>query len=170
MSHKLRSTSRTLHPLRREPSRRDGGRRISTASASTSRLTAATAPAAPASAASVRRIRRWRLHRGRALRRRRRRGLGARCQMRPKTDLVVDIFASSEVCKTKGAGLPGPPQVGWSGSPDHHRLHVEGAGALSFLPASSHARWAGTDARLLPFSSPPSAETQSSWCATSRTA
>ena len=29
-------------------------------------------------------------------------GLALACQMRAKTDLVVDIFASSEVCKTKG--------------------------------------------------------------------
>src|SRR3954470_50115 len=29
-------------------------------------------------------------------------GLALACQMRPKTDLVVAIAASSEVCKTKG--------------------------------------------------------------------
>src|SRR5215211_9209669 len=29
-------------------------------------------------------------------------GLALACQMRPKTDVVVDIFASSEACKTKG--------------------------------------------------------------------
>ena len=29
-------------------------------------------------------------------------GYGLACQMRPKTDLVVSIAASSEVCKTKG--------------------------------------------------------------------
>src|SRR5690349_17743655 len=32
-------------------------------------------------------------------------GLALACQMRPKTDLVVAVAASSEVCKTKGQTL-----------------------------------------------------------------
>ena len=38
-------------------------------------------------------------------------GLALACQARPITDLVVDIFASSEVCKTKGQNSPGTDQI-----------------------------------------------------------
>ena len=39
-------------------------------------------------------------------------GFALACQMRPKTDLVIKIAASSEVCKTKGQKLQRTPECG----------------------------------------------------------
>ena len=62
-------------------------------------------------------------------------GLALACQMRPKSDLVLDIAASSEVCKTKGQTFQaqvriGGPAVATRQSP----FRWNGMGPLTFLP------------------------------------
>lgn len=90
-------------------------------------------------------------------------GLALACQMKPKTDLVIDIFASSEVCKTKG-------QIFHTSLKSVERLSdttiafsLEGAGPLSFLPGQYVNVLVPDTAerRSYSFSSPPGAETQS---------
>ncbi len=90
-------------------------------------------------------------------------GLALACQMRPKTDVVVDIFASSEVCKTKGQAFQARLQSVERLSGTTIAFTLEGAGALSFLPGQYvNVLVPGTEARRsYSFSSPPSAETQS---------
>ena len=90
-------------------------------------------------------------------------GLALACQMRPKTDLVVDIFASSEVCKTKGQAFQARLKSVERLSGTTIAFTLEGAGALSFLPGQYvNVLVPGTEARRsYSFSSPPSAETQS---------
>ena len=90
-------------------------------------------------------------------------GLALACQMRPKTDLVVDIFASSEVCKTKGQAFQARLKSVDRLSGTTIAFTLEGAGALSFLPGQYvNVLVPGTEARRsYSFSSPPSAETQS---------
>jgi benzoate/toluate 1,2-dioxygenase reductase component len=90
-------------------------------------------------------------------------GLALACQMRPKTDLVVDIFASSEVCKTKGQIFQAQIKSVDRLSPTAISFTLEGAGPLNFLPGQYvNVLVPGTDQRRsYSFSSPPGAETQS---------
>jgi benzoate/toluate 1,2-dioxygenase reductase subunit len=90
-------------------------------------------------------------------------GLALACQMRPKTDLVIDIFASSEVCKTKGQSFQARIKSVDRLSETSIAFSLEGAGALSFLPGQYvNVLVPGTDQRRsYSFSSPPGAETQS---------
>jgi len=90
-------------------------------------------------------------------------GLALACQMRPKTDLVLDIFASSEVCKTKGQTFQAQVQSVEKLSATTIAFSLEGAGPLSFLPGQYvNVLVPGTDQRRsYSFSSPPGAATQS---------
>lgn len=90
-------------------------------------------------------------------------GLALACQMRPKTDVVVDIFASSEVCKTKGQAFQARLGAVDRLSETTISFSLEGAGALSFLPGQYvNVLVPGTDQRRsYSFSSPPGSETQS---------
>jgi benzoate/toluate 1,2-dioxygenase reductase subunit len=90
-------------------------------------------------------------------------GLALACQMRPKTDLVVDIFASSEVCKTKGQTFQARVRSVDKLSDTAISFSLEGAGALTFLPGQYvNVLVPGTDQRRsYSFSSPPGSDTQS---------
>lgn len=90
-------------------------------------------------------------------------GLALACQMRPKNDAVIDIFASSEVCKTKGQAFQARLRSAERLSPTTIAFALEGAGALSFLPGQYvNVLVPGTDQRRsYSFSSPPGSETQS---------
>jgi benzoate/toluate 1,2-dioxygenase reductase component len=90
-------------------------------------------------------------------------GLALACQMRPKTDVVVDIFASSEVCKTKGQTFQARLRAVDKLSETSIAFSLEGAGAISFLPGQYvNVLVPGTDQRRsYSFSSPPGAEVQS---------
>ena len=90
-------------------------------------------------------------------------GLALACQMRPKTDVVVDIFASSEVCKTKGQTFQARVRSVDKLSDTAIAFSLEGAGALSFLPGQYvNILVPGTDQRRsYSFSSPPGSDTQS---------
>jgi benzoate/toluate 1,2-dioxygenase reductase component len=90
-------------------------------------------------------------------------GLALACQMRPKSDVVVDIFASSEVCKTKGQAFQAQLKAVDKLSDTTIAFTLEGAGPLSFLPGQYvNVLVPGTDQRRsYSFSSPPGAETQS---------
>ena len=63
-------------------------------------------------------------------------GYGLACQMRPKSDLVLRIAASSDVCKTKGASFKAQLSAvtRLSGSTLGFSLKVDPASPLSFLP------------------------------------
>src|SRR3954454_15646611 len=91
-------------------------------------------------------------------------GLALACQMRPKTDAVIDIFASSDVCKTKGQTFQAHIRSVEKVSDTTIAFSLEGAGALSFLPGQYvNVLVPGTDQRRsYSFSSPPGGETQSS--------
>jgi benzoate/toluate 1,2-dioxygenase reductase component len=90
-------------------------------------------------------------------------GLALACQMRPKTDAVIDIFASSDVCKTKGQTFQAHIRSVEKVSDTTIAFSLEGAGALSFLPGQYvNVLVPGTDQRRsYSFSSPPGAESQS---------
>jgi benzoate/toluate 1,2-dioxygenase reductase subunit len=90
-------------------------------------------------------------------------GLALACQMRPKTDVVIDIFASSDLCKTKGQSFQARVQSVEKLSDTTIAFSLEGAGALSFLPGQYvNVQVPGTDQRRsYSFSSPPGAGTQS---------
>jgi benzoate/toluate 1,2-dioxygenase reductase subunit len=90
-------------------------------------------------------------------------GLALACQMRPKGDVVVDIFASSEVCKTKGQSFQARLRTVERLSETSIAFSLEGAGTISFLPGQYvNLLVPGTDQRRsYSFSSPPGAETQS---------
>ena len=102
-------------------------------------------------------------------------GFALACQMRPKTDLVIEIAASSEVCKTKGQSLHrhalhavdrlSPTTMSFS-------LSLEDGDALGFLPGQYvNVLVPGTDQRRsYSFSSPPVPQNYHSWSATSRAA
>ena len=85
------------------------------------------------------------------------------CQMKPKTDLVVRIAASSEVCKTKASDIaadviaverPSASTISLS-------LRLADSGRLSFLPGQYVSiRVPGTmETRAYSFSSPPGSDT-----------
>src|SRR3954449_13004333 len=90
-------------------------------------------------------------------------GLALACQMRPKTDVVVDIFASSEVCKTKGQAFQARIKAVDRLSDTSIAFSLEGAGTITFLPGQYvNVLVPGTDQRRsYSFSSPPGVETQS---------
>jgi benzoate/toluate 1,2-dioxygenase reductase subunit len=90
-------------------------------------------------------------------------GFALACQMRPKSDLVVAIAASSEVCKTKGQILQARLRSVERLSATTIAFSIEGAGRLAFLPGQyANLQVPGTDQRRsYSFSSPPGAETLS---------
>jgi benzoate/toluate 1,2-dioxygenase reductase subunit len=90
-------------------------------------------------------------------------GLALACQMRPKANLVVDIFASSEVCKTKGQTFQARLHSVERLSATTIGFSLEGAGPLSFLPGQYvNVLVPGTsERRSYSFSSPPGTELQS---------
>lgn len=91
-------------------------------------------------------------------------GLALACQMRPKSDVVIDIFASSEVCKTKGQTFQARLGQVERLSDTCIAFSLEGAGAISFLPGQYvNVLVPGTtdQRRSYSFSSPPGTETQS---------
>ncbi|SFV07228.1 benzoate/toluate 1,2-dioxygenase reductase subunit [Methylobacterium sp. 174MFSha1.1] len=61
-------------------------------------------------------------------------GYGLACQMRPKTDLVLAIAASSEVCKTKAAALKGRVSAVRRLSDTTFGLKLETEEPVGFLP------------------------------------
>jgi benzoate/toluate 1,2-dioxygenase reductase component len=90
-------------------------------------------------------------------------GLALACQMQPETDLVLDIFASSEVCKTKGQTFQTRLKAVDRLSNTTIAFSLEGAEELAFLPGQYvNVLVPGTDQRRsYSFSSPPGAETLS---------
>jgi benzoate/toluate 1,2-dioxygenase reductase subunit len=90
-------------------------------------------------------------------------GLALACQARPKTDMVVDIFASSEVCKTKGQIYQAQIKSVDRLSATAISFTLEGVGPLNFLPGQYvNVLVPGTDQRRsYSFSSAPGSETQS---------
>src|SRR3712207_2130248 len=90
-------------------------------------------------------------------------GLALACQMRPKTDLVVSIAASSEVCKTKGQAFQARLRSVDRLSETTIAFTLEGAGQLAFLPGPYvNVLVPGTEQRRsYSFSWPPGADTQS---------
>jgi benzoate/toluate 1,2-dioxygenase reductase subunit len=90
-------------------------------------------------------------------------GLALACQMRPKSDVVVDVFASSEVCKTKGQSFQARIASVDRLSATSIAFSLEGAGAISFLPGQYvNVLVPGSDQRRsYSFSSPPGVERQS---------
>jgi benzoate/toluate 1,2-dioxygenase reductase subunit len=61
-------------------------------------------------------------------------GLGLACQMRPHTDLVLSIAASSEVCKTKGQSFEAPLQAVHRLSETSLAFSLDAPEGLMFLP------------------------------------
>ena len=96
------------------------------------------------------------------------------CQMRPKSDCVLRIAASSDVCKTKGAASR--PQLSavdrLSDTAIAFSLKVDPAAKLSFLPGQyANLAVPGTDQkRSYSFSSPPGSHEVSFLVRTSRPA
>jgi benzoate/toluate 1,2-dioxygenase reductase subunit len=90
-------------------------------------------------------------------------GLALACQARPKSDLVVDIFASSEVCKTRGQSFQARLKSVDRFSDTTIGFTLEGVGPLNFLPGQYvNVLVPGTDQRRsYSFSSPPGADIQS---------
>jgi benzoate/toluate 1,2-dioxygenase reductase subunit len=90
-------------------------------------------------------------------------GQALACQMRPKTDLVVAIAASSEVCKTRGQSFDARLKSVERLSATTIAFTLEGAGPITFLPGQYvNVQVPGTDQRRsYSFSSPPGAETLS---------
>ena len=87
-------------------------------------------------------------------------GLALACQMVPKTDLVLDILASSDVCKTRGQSFAATIHSVTRLSPTTFDVTLEGAGPLAFLPGQYvNVAVPGTDQRRsYSFSSPPGSE------------
>jgi benzoate/toluate 1,2-dioxygenase reductase component len=90
-------------------------------------------------------------------------GFALACQMRPKTDVVVTIPASSEVCKTKGQTFEARLASVERLSETTIAFSLEGAGPITFLPGQYvNIQVPGTDQRRsYSFSSAPGAETLS---------
>jgi len=90
-------------------------------------------------------------------------GLALACQMRPKSDLVLAIAASSEVCKTKGQAFQAQVRSVDRLSETAIAFTLEGMGPLTFLPGQYvNVLVPGTDQRRsYSFSSPPGADTVS---------
>jgi benzoate/toluate 1,2-dioxygenase reductase subunit len=90
-------------------------------------------------------------------------GLALACQMRPKSDLVLAIAASSEVCKTKGQTFKAQVRSVDRLSDTAIAFSLNGMGPLTFLPGQYvNVLVPGTDQRRsYSFSSPPGADTVS---------
>ncbi len=87
------------------------------------------------------------------------RGYALACQMRPKTDLVVGIAASSEVCKTRGQSFQAQLRAVERLSETTIAFSLDGVSDLAFLPGQYvNLLVPGTDQRRsYSFSSPPGA-------------
>jgi benzoate/toluate 1,2-dioxygenase reductase component len=87
-------------------------------------------------------------------------GLALACQMRPQTDLVLAIAASSEICKTKRQSFEAPLRAVERLSQTSIAFSLEAPAGLSFLPGQYvNVRVPGTDQqRSYSFSSAPGAE------------
>lgn len=87
-------------------------------------------------------------------------GLALACQIRPESDLVLAIAASSEVCKTKGQSFAAPLRVVERLSETSIAFAIEAPAGLAFLPGQYvNIRVPGTDQRRsYSFSSRPGAE------------
>ena len=87
-------------------------------------------------------------------------GLALACQMRPHTDLVVGVAASSEVCKTKGQSSAAPLQSVERLSETSIAFSIEAPAGVIFLPGQYvNIRVPGTDQRRsYSFSSTPGAD------------
>jgi benzoate/toluate 1,2-dioxygenase reductase subunit len=87
-------------------------------------------------------------------------GLALACQMRPKTNLVLAIAASSELCKTRGQTFQARLRSVDRLSETAIAFTLEGAGTLTFLPGQYvNVLVPGTDQRRsYSFSSPPGME------------
>jgi benzoate/toluate 1,2-dioxygenase reductase subunit len=87
-------------------------------------------------------------------------GLALACQMRPETDLVLAIAASSEVCKTKVQSFEAPLRAVGRLSETSLAFSLEAPPGLAFLPGQYvNIRVPGTDQwRSYSFSSAPGAE------------
>ncbi len=87
-------------------------------------------------------------------------GLALACQMRPKTDLVIDIAASSEVCKTRGQNFQATLRSVDRLSDSTIAFSLQGMGPLAFLPGQYvNVLVPGTDQRRsYSFSSTPGAD------------
>ena len=87
-------------------------------------------------------------------------GLALACQMRPETDLVLGIAASSEVCNTKGQSFSAPLKAVDRLSETTISFSLEAPAGLAFLPGQYvNIRVPGTDERRpYSFSSAPGAE------------
>lgn len=90
-------------------------------------------------------------------------GLALACQMRPKTDIVVDVFAPSDLCRTSSETIQGRLASVERLSETTLALTLEAAGPLAFLPGQyMNLRVPGTDQRRsYSFSSVPGGMTQS---------
>jgi benzoate/toluate 1,2-dioxygenase reductase subunit len=90
-------------------------------------------------------------------------GLALACQMKPKADLVLDIFASTEVCKSKGQIFRTRLKSVDRLSETTIAFSLEGAGPIAFLPGQYvNVLVPGSDQRRsYSFSSPPGAEAHS---------
>ena len=90
-------------------------------------------------------------------------GLGLACQMVAKTDLVLDILASSEICKTRGASFTAAIRSVARLSPTTFDVILDGAGPVAFLPGQYvNVAIPGTgQRRSYSFSSAPGAQTLS---------
>ncbi len=75
-------------------------------------------------------------------------GLGLACQMRPQTDLVLSIAASSEVCKTKGQSFEAPLRAVDRLSDTSIAFTLDAPEGLAFLPGQYvNIQVPGTDQR-----------------------
>ena len=75
-------------------------------------------------------------------------GLGLACQMRPQTDLVLSIAASSEVCKTKGQTFEAPLRAVERLSDTSIAFTIDAPEGLAFLPGQYiNIQVPGTDQR-----------------------
>ncbi len=90
-------------------------------------------------------------------------GLALACQMVAKSDLVLDILASSELCKTRGQSFTARLLSVAHLSPTTFDVTLEDAGPLAFLPGQYvNLAVPGTDQRRsYSFSSAPGAQTLS---------
>ncbi len=99
-------------------------------------------------------------------------GYGLACQMKPHTDLVLRIAASSDVCKVKAGSTKAQLASVTRLSDTTIAFTLDPAAPLGFLAGQYVSILVpGTDQkRSYSFSSAPGAAASSSWSATSRTA
>ena len=87
-------------------------------------------------------------------------GLGLACQMVARSDLVLDILATSELCKTRSQSFSATLRSAERLSPTTFEVVLEGAGPLAFLPGQyvNVAVPGSEQRRSYSFSSAPGAE------------